>query len=50
MCTVGMERRDATGLGLGWDPSMESWGGVSVRGANDQGWDSGEARAWGWLH
>ena len=35
MCTVGTEQEDATGLGSDWDPSMESWGGELVRGAND---------------
>ena len=47
MCAVGTEQGDATGSGLGWDLSMESWGEESVRGVNDQGWDSGEEHVWG---
>ena len=35
MCVVGAEQKDATESGLGWDPSMESWGRESVGGAND---------------
>ena len=34
MCTVGIEWGDVTRLGSGWDPSMDSQGRESVRGAN----------------
>ena len=33
---------NVTGSGLGWNPSMGSWDGESVRGAIDQGQDFGE--------
>ena len=38
---------NVTGSGLGWNPSMESQDGESVRGAIDRGQDSGERCTWG---
>ena len=35
---------DVTGSGSGWNLSMESLDGESVRGAIDQGWGFGEER------
>ena len=44
-----MHSRDGVGnvtkSGLGWNPSMGSQGGVSVRGVINRGQDSGEERA-----